>query len=99
MVGDGLFNYPIYHSLQYQLAVSENPVLFAYFKYRGVLSKTYMHSGGWTNFTEATHGDEMIYIFESLNHENAPPGEDYDEDDFSMVETMVGIWASFATNG
>lgn len=52
----------------------------------------FKYLGSFSNTTATTHGDEFPYLFATFN-------EVYSDDDWSMVETMVELWTSFAIDG
>ncbi|XP_046740049.1 venom carboxylesterase-6-like [Diprion similis] len=76
-----------------------NPVYLCTFDYRGTFSYSYKFSGGNTEDWDAPHGDEMIYLLPGPKTDFGPPGHEYSQTDLRMVDTMVELWTSFATNG
>ncbi|XP_015520819.2 esterase E4-like isoform X1 [Neodiprion lecontei] len=98
-IGDGMFRYPAYDALLQQNSMAKNPQYFYTFNYRGTFSNTYLHHNT-TKELGVAHGDETFYIFAPepqfarLNLNKTTTRRDLE-----IVDIMVQLWTSFATNG
>ncbi|XP_046629732.1 juvenile hormone esterase-like [Neodiprion virginianus] len=101
LLTDALIMYPVYKEVQQHLpfVTHKSPVYLCSFNYRGTFSYSYKFSGGNTEDWGASHGDELIYLLPGPKTVFGPPGYEYSQTDLRMVDTMVELWTSFATNG
>lgn len=99
LVGDSFFFYPAYRAIDQQLVHAKAPYYFCTFEYRGTLSYNYLFSGDVTGEHGVSHADDLLYLFENQNTLFKPPGAEMTEADWEMVDTMVQLWTSFATEG
>ncbi|XP_046609035.1 esterase E4-like [Neodiprion virginianus] len=77
----------------------KSPVYFCTFDYRDSFSYTYKFTGSNPENLGPTHGDEFIYLLPGPREMFGPPGSEYSETDLKMLDAMVELWTSFATNG
>ncbi|XP_033227859.1 esterase FE4-like isoform X2 [Belonocnema kinseyi] len=72
--------------------ISKNPVFYYMFNYRGSANYITLETKVKRNIG-VVHGDELLYLFPIL------PSSDLTEDDKFVIDIMVDLWTSFATNG
>ncbi|XP_046419312.1 carboxylesterase 4A-like [Neodiprion fabricii] len=101
IISDYEFIYHIYNEAKQHAnnPAYKSPVYFCTFDYRGTFSKSYMYSNGNAENWGAAHGDELIYLLPEPTKNLALPGSEFTETDMKVVDTMVELWTSFATNG
>ncbi|XP_046474692.1 carboxylic ester hydrolase-like isoform X1 [Neodiprion pinetum] len=101
IITDGTFIYPIHKEVKQYVnnPAYKSPAYLCTFDYRGTFSYSYKFSGGNTENWGAAHGDELIYLLPGPKEMFAPPGSEFTETDLKVVDTMVELWTSFATNG
>ncbi|XP_046610896.1 venom carboxylesterase-6-like [Neodiprion virginianus] len=101
IISDYEFIYHIYNEVKQHANNSayKSPAYFCTFDYRGTFSDSYIFSNGNPENLGAVHGDELIYLLPGPKEFFAPPGSEYTENDMKMIDAMVELWTSFATNG
>ncbi|XP_046587544.1 juvenile hormone esterase-like isoform X2 [Neodiprion lecontei] len=99
LIGDAMFTYPAWASVQQHVIHAKNPLYFCSFDYRGTVSYSYMFSGGNEDDWGVAHADELLYLLPGQPDMFGPPGYEFSEADWHMVDTMVQLWTSFATKG
>ncbi|XP_046604923.1 juvenile hormone esterase-like isoform X1 [Neodiprion virginianus] len=99
LIGDAMFTYPAWASVQQHVIHAKNPLYFCSFDYRGTVSYSYMFSGGNEDDWGVAHADELLYLLPGQPEMFGPPGYEFSDTDWHMVDTMVQLWTSFATKG
>ncbi|XP_046750571.1 esterase E4-like [Diprion similis] len=98
-IGDGMFRYPAYDALLQQHSVAKNPQYFYTFSYHGTFSNTYLDYNTTADLG-VTHGDDTFYIFDpELQFAGRNFNKSTTKKDLEIVDIMVQLWTSFATNG
>lgn len=92
---DVIFRYPAWRGLQKQLSFAQSPQYFYTFEYRG----TYSYVGGSTTNYGVAHCDELLYLFPQTETKFGEGEILTTASDLAMVDIMVELWTSFATNG
>ncbi|XP_046591857.1 esterase FE4-like [Neodiprion lecontei] len=77
----------------------KSPAYLCTFDYRGTFSHSYPLSNGNTENWGAAHGDELLYLIPGPRETFGPPGSEYNEADMKVIDAVVELWTSFATNG
>ena len=97
-VTDGHFIYPEVRMLEKVAPNMKNPIYCYSFGYRGTFSVTSKIIGDNRNIG-VSHADELKYLFpESANYFKAPNLR-YTVTDQLVIDIMVDLWTSFASNG
>ncbi|XP_033227860.1 pyrethroid hydrolase Ces2a-like isoform X3 [Belonocnema kinseyi] len=91
-ISDSGFLYPQIAVVDKLAKISKNPVFYYMFNYRGSANYITLETKVKRNIG-VVHGDELLYLFPIL------PSSDLTEDDKFVIDIMVDLWTSFATNG
>ncbi|XP_038221760.1 liver carboxylesterase 1F [Zerene cesonia] len=108
--GDALFNFPAYQSVREWKAGA--PALMYSFEHVGNLSKGSHFVPGIALTQDGdeplnnkpkkakgpAHGDELAYLFEPLDENGRPLGENVSQTDAKVRQSFVGLFAKFARN-
>ena len=76
----------------------KNPIYLYLFAYRGTFSVTSKVTGDNRNLG-VSHADELKFLFPALPHSFKLPRLKFTSKDQSVVDIIVDLWTSFATNG
>ncbi|XP_046610855.1 esterase E4-like [Neodiprion virginianus] len=101
LITDALYTYPVYQEIEQHIthAAYKNPVYLCTFDYKGAFRYSYKFSGGNTEDWGTAHGDELTYLLPGPKEMFGPPGTKFSKTDLRLVDAMVELWTSFATNG
>ncbi|XP_046609673.1 esterase E4-like [Neodiprion virginianus] len=98
-LSDLTVTYFSHKTIQEKALHTKSPQYFCSFNYRGTVSYSYFFSGGDTVNMGVAHGDELLYLLPGPKSQFGPPGYEFSEADWKMVDTMVQLWTSFAATG
>lgn len=58
-----------------------------------------MFTGGSTKNWGVAHGEELLYLIPGPKSLFGPPGWEFNENDWKMVDLLVQLWTSFIIDG
>lgn len=97
LISDAFYIYPVYKALRKQFAVGRSPQYLYSFDYIG--SFQYRIEGPVPSGVE--HSDDKCFIFPNTEAccKRGASDCDINEFDSRMIDTVVDLWTSFASNG